>query len=123
MGEWTSDELERIGAAEEAELGVLRGDGTPREPVTVWVVRDGEDLYVRSWLGSGARWFRAARARPEGRLSAAGVERNVGLVDADDDDLNDGIDDAYRAKYERSSHAGEMVRPDARATTLRLVPR
>jgi hypothetical protein len=36
---WTSDELERIGAADELELAVRRSDGTLRPPVAIWVVR------------------------------------------------------------------------------------
>ena len=48
MSTWTSDELDRIGAAEELELASLRRDGTLRPYVTMWVVRAGDDLYVRS---------------------------------------------------------------------------
>ena len=48
MTAWTSDELDKIGAADELELASLRRDGTLRKPVTVWVVRRG-DLYVRSY--------------------------------------------------------------------------
>lgn len=39
MSTWTSDELDRIGAAEELELASLRRDGTQRQYVTMWVVR------------------------------------------------------------------------------------
>ena len=45
---WTADELERIAAAEELEMSPLRPDGTPRRPGPIWVVRVGDDLYVRS---------------------------------------------------------------------------
>ena len=48
MTDWTTDELDKIGRAEELEITTLRRDGTPRKPVTIWVVRDGQDLYVRS---------------------------------------------------------------------------
>jgi hypothetical protein len=51
MTVWTSDELSNIGAAEELEIASLRSDGTLRKPVTIWVVRLGEDLYVRSVRG------------------------------------------------------------------------
>ena len=47
---WTTDELSRIGAAEELELASVRSDGTLRRPVT-WVVRHDEDIYVRSVYG------------------------------------------------------------------------
>ncbi len=48
MAKWTSDELDKIGAADELELAPLRRNGTLRNPVTIWVVRLGDDLYVRS---------------------------------------------------------------------------
>ncbi len=59
---WTADELERIAAAEELEMAPLRPDSTPRRPGPIWVVRVGDDLYVRSWRGTGGSWFRAAQA-------------------------------------------------------------
>ena len=51
MSTRTSDELDRVGAAEELQLASLRRDGTPRPYVTMWVVRAGDDLYVRSAYG------------------------------------------------------------------------
>jgi hypothetical protein len=54
MSAWTSDELTRIGDADELELASLRGDGRLRRPVTIWVVRYGDDLYVRSVNGPTA---------------------------------------------------------------------
>jgi hypothetical protein len=54
MAAWTSDELARIGTADELQIAPLRDDGTPRTPVPIWVVRDGDDLYIRSYRGSEA---------------------------------------------------------------------
>ena len=71
MGQWTSDELEKIGAADELRIAPVRRDGTLRSPVTVWVVRHGDDLYVRSWRGRTATWYRAVQVRNEGRIRAA----------------------------------------------------
>ncbi len=121
---WTSDELTRIGDAEELEIAALRRDGTLRQPVIVWVVRVGDDLYVRSWRGRSGAWFRAAQASHEGRIWADGVEKDVTFVEETDPRINDQIDAAYRAKYHRSaSYVPPMISPDARATTLKLVPR
>ena len=51
MTGWTSDELNKIGAAEELKIASVRRDGTRRNPVTIWVVHRGDDLYVRSVNG------------------------------------------------------------------------
>jgi hypothetical protein len=62
--------------------------------------------------------------RHEGRIWAGGVEKDVTLVDADHA-IDDQIDDAYHAKYRRyaATYVQPMVSPEARATTLRLIPR
>jgi hypothetical protein len=122
MTAWTSDELSKIGAAEELQIAPRRRDGTLRKPVTIWVVRVGDDLYVRSWRGPAGRWFRGAQQTHEGHIRAGGVDKDVTFMDVDDS-INDAIDAAYRAKYRRyASYVPPMVSPDARATTLKLVP-
>jgi hypothetical protein len=75
MNAWTGDELDKIGTADELEIAPLRRDGTQRNPVTIWVVRLNDDVYVRSYKGSGGSWFRAAQARHEGRIRAGGIEK------------------------------------------------
>src|SRR5947209_10782602 len=99
MSAWTSDELDRIGRAEELEIASVRRDGTLRQPVTIWVVRHGDDLYVRSVNGRTSSWFRGAQARHEAHIEAGGADKDVHLVETDD--MNDEIDAAYRAKYHR----------------------
>jgi hypothetical protein len=124
MAGWTEDELERIAAAEELAIAPRRkGDGELRAPTTIWVVHVGDDVYVRSWRGPTGSWFRAAQLTREGRISAGGVEKDVRFVDGDDS-VDDAVDAAYRAKYGRySSYVEPTIAPQARATTLKLVPR
>jgi hypothetical protein len=124
MTTWTSDELTRIGTAEELEIASLRQDGTLRKPRTIWVVRVGDDLYVRSVYGRTSDWFRGVQARHEGRIWAGGVEKDVTFVE-DDSDVNDQIDAAYRTKYHRyaANIISSIVSPEARSATLKLVPR
>lgn len=124
MTAWTSDELDTIGRADELQIAALRPDGTLRKPVTIWVVRIGDELYVRSYKGPGAAWFRGTQVRSEGHIWAGGIEKEVSFVEETAPDINDQIDSAYRTKYHRSpSYVPPMVSPEARATTLRLVPR
>ena len=120
---WTSDELARIGEADELTVSPLRADGRPGRAVPIWVVRVGDELYVRSWRGDAGAWYRAAKARRGGRISSGGVERDVEFSDAEDA-VNDAVDAAYRDKYARyPSYVEPMVTAQARATTLQLVPR
>ncbi len=120
----TSGELTKIGAADEPEIASRRRDGTLRRPVTIWVVRHGDDVYVRSVNGRAAAWFRGTQVRHEGRIQAGGVDRDVIFVDADND-VDDQIDAEYRTKYRRyaASIPGRIVSPEARSATIKLLPR
>jgi hypothetical protein len=123
MTAWTSDELDTIGRAEELRLATRRPDGTLRSPVTIWVIRRGDDLYIRSHRGPGGSWYRHARERRDGRIQAGEVDQDVTFADADHD-LDDQVDAAYRAKYRRyPSYVDPMISPQARSTTIKLVPR
>jgi hypothetical protein len=48
MGAWTDQDLRRIGDAEELEIAPVRRTGELRRATPIWVVRAGEDLYVRA---------------------------------------------------------------------------
>ena len=122
MTTWTSDELTAIGNADELQIASLREDGQLSKPVTIWVVRDGDDLYVRSFRGAGAGWFRGTQLRHQGHVRAGGVDKDVTFVAETGPGVNDQVDAAYRAKYS-GSYVDPMVAAGVRATTLKLVPR
>src|SRR3954465_12189015 len=124
MTTWTSDELTKIATPDELQLASLRRDGTLRDPVTIWVVRLGDDLYVRAVGGRTGGWFRGTQGRHEGRIRAGGGQKDVPFEDADPA-LADQIDAAYRSKYRRyaANIVNSVLTPAARAATLKLVPR
>ena len=124
MSGWSEAERDAIAQGDELRLASQRRDGTLRDPVTIWVVRLGEDLFVRSVNGRGSAWFRGTQVRHEGRISAAGVERDVTFAEADEE-IADRLDEAYRTKYRRypSSTVESVLSADARSATIKLVPR
>jgi hypothetical protein len=124
MTAWTSDELTRIAAADELQIASLRSDATLGRPRTIWAVRHGDDLYVRSVNGPTAAWYRGTQTRHEGSIQAGGVSKDVTFADVGQD-LDDELDAAYRAKYRRyaASIVNSIVSPQARSATIRLVPR
>ncbi len=124
MSAWDNEALDKIAAAEEVRIASVRPDGTLRKPVTVWVVRHGDDLYVRSVGGRGGHWFRGTQERHEGRIRAGAVQQDVTFVDAARD-LDDEIDAAYRAKYRRyaGSILNSVLTPEARLSTTKIEPR
>ena len=87
----------------------------------MWVVRHGDDAYVRSVKGPDGPWFQGTRTRSRGRISIDDVERDVAFEDADHA-LDDAIDEEYRAKYGRYPEftLRTVLTPQARASTIRL---
>lgn len=122
---WHPAELERIASAEEVEVASLRPDGSLTRPVVIWVVSHAGELYIRSWKGPKAGWYRATQMRREGRIAAGGLEKDVSFERVDGGSVDGAVDAAYRSKYRRygGSYVDEMIAPLARATTLKLVPR
>ena len=73
----------------------MRPDGTQRDPVTIWVVRTGDDLYVRSYRGTGGAWYRNARARRQAasRPAASVVRATIPRFSAENRTANQALVD------------------------------
>jgi hypothetical protein len=78
MSAWTADELARIGRSDELQVSSRRANWSLRPYVTIWAVRLGDDLYVRSAHGPDNGWFRRAKGSGQGRIRTTEVERDVG---------------------------------------------
>jgi hypothetical protein len=120
---WTSEELEQIGRADELRIASLRPDGSLRPFVTIWVIRAGNELFIRSAEGPENGWYRRALASGSGRIKAGGVEKDVRFEQAADAD-GDAIDAVYHRKYDRYGPAtvNPVVGPVAHAVTIRVIP-
>jgi hypothetical protein len=125
MYTWANDELNKIETAEELQIASLRRDGTLRNLVTIWVIRLGDDLHVRSVNGRNSAWFRGVQTRHEGHIRAGGVDKDVTFVEEPDSNINNQIDTAYATKYRRyaASIISHINGSEARSATIKLVPR
>ncbi len=124
MTDWTSDELNRVGQAEELDISSVQADGVIGKATTIWVVRVGDDLYVRPVNGRSGAWFLGTQMRHEGHIEADGISKDVVFVEVDPANaINDEIDAAYWEKYpQHSEYVPPVLTPKARAATIRLVP-
>jgi hypothetical protein len=123
MSSWTDDELARVDRADEVGIASHRADGTLRPFVTIWAVRVGDDVYLRSAHGPDNGWFRRAVAAGTGGIRIGGRTREI-RFEASHDDVHDAVDAAYHDKYDRYGPAivGSVVGPAVRSVTLRVVP-
>jgi hypothetical protein len=121
---WSSDELAQIARTDHVKVTSRRPDGSLRPYVTIWAVRSGEDIYVRSAYGPENGWYRRAKASGEGRIRVEGLERDVAF-ETPDPSLDEEVSAAYHAKYDRYGPrtVGTVVSTEAVRTTLRLLPR
>jgi hypothetical protein len=122
MSGWSERDLAVIGAAHEIVVAPDRADRTPGPAVPIWVVRVGDELYVRSYRGSSGGWYRRARRNGIGRIRSGREEFRVRFSDVAEPELRGRIDEAYQVKYGRygSSYVTPMTSDSAAETTLQL---
>lgn len=123
---WNEQELAELDARDEVRIASVRKDGTFTSGRIIWAVRLDDEVYVRSVNGRDSAWFRGTRARNEGRIEVGGLTKDVAFVDVDaSDEIEDRIDRAYASKYRKyaKSIVDHINSPEARAATIRLVPR
>ena len=123
MSTWSKDELTKIAETDDLHISPFREDGvTYGTPTWIWsVVVDGA-LYVRAYNGQNSRWYQAAMRQKAGRITAAGMTKDVSFEPLDGP-INDLIDDAYRAKYKGSPYLSPMMGAGPRAATVKVMPR
>lgn len=123
MSNWREAELKKIAAADDLHISPFREDGvTYGTPTWIWsVVVDG-GLYVRGYNGQNSSWYKAAVTQKAGRIRVAGLEREVEFEPIVGE-VNDRIDEAYRAKYSSSPYLAPMIGKRARAATVKITPR
>jgi hypothetical protein len=102
MPAWSKEDLRKIAESDDLHVSPLREDGvTHGTPTWIWSVALDNALYVRAYHGPNSRWYQAAMRQKAGRITAAGMTKEVSFQPVEGA-MNDRIDDAYRVKYSRS---------------------
>jgi hypothetical protein len=123
MNTWPKDELRKIAGTDDLHISPFRADGlTYGTPTWIWSVAVDDALYVRAYNGRNSRWYKAAVRRKAGRITAAGMTKEV-TFEPVDGPINDLIDNAYRAKYKGSPYLNPMIGTSARSATVKVMPR
>ncbi len=117
-----SDNLELLAASPEIRIETRTAPDGPVHSAIIWVVVDGEDVFVRSWLGKRARWYREAVANPAVTIVAGDRRLPAFAAQATDADSVRRCSDGFLTKYRKSKSAQSMVAEDILDTTLRLEP-
>lgn len=128
MANWSKEELRKIAEADDLHISPFREDGTTYgTPTWIWSVAVDGALYVRGYNGQNSRWYQAAVRQKAGRITAAGITKEVTFdpvtLKSSGGEINDRIDDAYRVKYKDSPYLDPMIGARARSATVRVMPR
>jgi hypothetical protein len=118
MTTWSKEELLKIAQSDDLHVSPFREDGkTYGTPTWIWSVVLDDALYVRGYNGHKSRWYQAALNQKAGRITAAGMTREV-TFEPVKGSINDRIDDAYKAKYKGSPYLSPMIGTRARSATV-----
>jgi hypothetical protein len=120
MTAWTTEDLDQIGSSTELDIASRRADGSYSPYVTIWGVRSGDGIYIRSAHGPENGWFRRAKERGAGRIRTGSTEHDVQFTEAAPDDP--AVDRAYHAKYDSfgQQYVGPVTGPSI--PTLQVTP-
>ena len=112
-----------LGELREVQEVRIRTEKHPKSAVVIWVVAADHEVFVRSWRGAKGRWYRDLAAGGRATLEFAGRRLAVQALPASDPETVARASREFLRKYQRSTHAQEMVRSETLPTTLRLEPR
>jgi hypothetical protein len=119
---FSQDDLDRIERTREVRIETSMPGG-PTNDVTIWVVVDHGDVFVRSWKGPNARWYREAVANRDVVLHVGDRPLPATAIAATDADSTERTSAGFERKYAGDPAANDMVRDEILDTTLRLEPR
>ncbi len=122
MNKWPQEELRKIAESDDLHISPLReGAVTYGTPTWIWSVVVGDELYIRPYNGKKSRWYKAAMRQKAGRITVAGLTKEVAFEPAEGP-INDRVDEAYRHKYHDSPYLSPMIAAGPRSATIKVLP-
>jgi hypothetical protein len=115
------NELALLTETEEIEIETARPDG-PHHRTIIWVVVDGDEVFIRSVNGADARWYREAIADPSVTIHGGGLALPARVEAATDPDSIRRTNEGLTRKYANVPGYRPMLKPDIFDTTLRVTP-
>jgi hypothetical protein len=118
---FTADELHLIDRTVEVEIETTSGDG-PTHRTIIWAIVDDDAVFIRSYRGPTARWYREALANPAVALHVDGRRLAATAVPAADPASIERTSQGFARKYPDDPATPKMLRPEVLDLTLRLEP-
>ena len=120
MKELDNQAIEMIFERNDFHIAPYREDGETFGTLTwIWVVEVEGSLYVRAYNGVNSRWYKSALSQKAGKIKSNGTEFKVQFQPISGE-INDKIDEAYRAKYNGSPYLQSMISDRAKAATVKV---
>ena len=117
------DTLKTLDQTDEIDIETSRGAGAPVHRTTIWIMVDGDDVFVRSVRGPGGPMIPRDHRQPAGRGARGRYDRQSGGVASRRPGgiaVNRALERKYRGRW--SSPTDAMLLPDTLPTTLKLAP-
>jgi hypothetical protein len=118
---FTGEDRALLDRVEEVEIETQAPQGPPHRTI-IWTVVDGDDVFIRSYRGEQARWYREALANPAVAIHANGRRLSATAIPATDPDSIERASAGFMRKYAGDPAASSMIRPTNLPTTLRVEP-
>lgn len=115
----SQDDLERIERAKTVRIETSKRGG-PMHSTIIWAVVEHGEVFVRSWHGAGARWYREALANPDVAIVVQKHRIPARAVPATDADSVARASAGLERKYAGDPAVGSMVREEILGTTIRI---
>jgi hypothetical protein len=115
---YSQDELDLIDRTKEVEIETNGGNGTHR--TIIWAVVDRGEVFIRSYYGAHARWYREALSNPSVALHVDGWRFPATAVPASDPASVERMSAGLTRKYAGDPATPRMNRSEVLDLTLRL---